>query len=270
MHFLAWDFSTHPLNMDRVPMTVSDLVEMTRQINLSISNFFAGTGIRDYPVIDGVSNGWAGNSIYHQHFQFFRPEEQPPIASNPNLVDVRHPVLVRDDVKIHKMSWCTPVYRVEAEDSLNVGLVGNDIAGIWKVLGGSEEVPIKDEEGGRVPAHTQNIYVVGARFGKTAYILLRDRRHISYPSAGARDPVDSVSSSLGSRDPSRAAPPKGDIGVLEASGSVIVDDGATFNTMSGWEPSEITTYINLITSSISPEPKRVDEFEAALRRLFPQ
>src|SRR5271157_3311662 len=73
------------LNMNRVPMTVSDLVEMTRQVNLSISNVFAGTGIKDWPVIDGVSNGWAGNSIYHQHFQFFRPEEEPPIASNPNL-----------------------------------------------------------------------------------------------------------------------------------------------------------------------------------------
>ena len=67
MHFLAWDSSDNPLNMNRTPVTVSDLVQLTQQINVSILTFFAGTGIEDHPVVDGVSNGWAGNSIYHQH-----------------------------------------------------------------------------------------------------------------------------------------------------------------------------------------------------------
>ena len=85
VHFLAWHYAaggpgSHPLNMNRTSVTFSDLVAMTRRINTSIAEFFAGTGVTDLPVIDGVSNGWAGNTIYHQHFQFFRPEYPCPIT----------------------------------------------------------------------------------------------------------------------------------------------------------------------------------------------
>jgi len=101
VHFLAWHHAPRPLNMNRTPVTFSDLVEMTRRINTSIVEFFAGAGVNDYPVIDGVSNGWAGNTIYHQHFQFFQPEYPAPITDTALLG--RKPMLERDDIRIYRL-----------------------------------------------------------------------------------------------------------------------------------------------------------------------
>jgi len=266
MHFLAWDCAKNPFNMNRTPMTVSDLVELTRQINVSIMNFFAGTEIKDYPVINGVSNGWAGNSIYHQHFQFFQPEYESPIK-NKNLV-VRTPVLQRDDVIIHRLSWQTPVYKVIAEDSINVGLVGNDMAGIWRLLGGAKKVEYKEfpdgyqpKENEKVPVHTQNIYIMGKDFGRTAYILLRDRRRVDfYP----RD-TDYIN-----RSERRMAQQKENIGVLEATGTMIVDNHDSFREMSRWEPEDISRQIDKLSEAIHPDKKKVGKFEKSIRELFPQ
>jgi hypothetical protein len=95
VHFLAWHHAPRPLNMNRTPVTFSDLVEMTRRINTSIVEFFAGAGVNDYKVIDGVSIGWAGNTIYHQHFQFFQPEYPAPIRDRALLGRGPLPQLLR-------------------------------------------------------------------------------------------------------------------------------------------------------------------------------
>ena len=262
MHFLAWDSSCHPLNMNRVLMTVSDLVELTRQINMSIHSFFVGVDIKNYPIVDGVSNGWAGNSIYHQHFQFFRPEpdHQPPIVANHNLV-ARTALLQREDVEIRRLSWPAPVYRITADDSINVGLVGNDLAGIWKFLGGAKEVPLRQETGERIPAHTQNIYVGGNDLGRTVFLLLRDRRRISYKPKRS-EYVD--------EEMSKRAEPKENIGVLEASGTMIVDDENVFTRVAKWEPSEVTNQVNFVAGSVHPGEDRVKAFESSVRRIFPR
>lgn len=266
VHFLAWDCSKDPLNMNRTPITVSDLVEMTRQINVSIMNFFAGTNITDYPVIDGVSNGWAGNSIYHQHFQFFQPEYKSPIE-NDNLV-IKEPLLQRDDIRIHRLSWRTPVYRIMAEDAINVGLVGNDMAGIWRLLGGSKTVGYKQfpdghqpREGEKVPVHTQNIYVMGSDIGRIAYILLRDRRCIDF------SPEDN---DFVNRPERRKAQKKGNIGVLEATGTMIVDDRPSFEEMRNWTPEDISIQIDKLAEAVHPEKRKVIQFEKSIKGLFPQ
>jgi hypothetical protein len=91
---------------------------------------------------------------------------------------------------------------------------------------------------------------MGRRFGKTAYILLRDRGRVKRPSVGDL--------------------PSSDAGVLEASGSVFVDNPAEFDEMSKWGPAKITDYVDRLASSIAPDPRRVKGFEAALGRLFPR
>ena len=50
-------------------------------------------------------------------------------------------VLKSDDIRISRLPWETPVYKITADDSINIGLVGNDMAGTWRLLGGSATIP---------------------------------------------------------------------------------------------------------------------------------
>ncbi len=282
VHFLAWHYasggpSARPLNMNRTPITFSDLVEMTRRINTSIAEFFAGTGIREHPVIDGVSNGWAGNTIYHQHFQFFQPEYSCPITNEALLdagaVDHGHgrpqpvTVLESEDIRISRLAWETPIYKISADDSINIGLVGNDMAGVWRLLGGAALVPYRSfpedyepREGEMVPVHTQNLYVPGSERGRVAYILLRDKRRIDFL-PGPNDYVNIVTG--------RRAQPKTNIAVLEATGTMIVDDQASFEEMRGWSPDDISAQVAMMTAAIQPDERKVRRFEKSVQGLFP-
>lgn len=264
VHFLAWDRARVPLNMNRTPVTVSDLVKLTRDINLSICSYFAATGIRDYPVLDGVSNGWAGNTIYHQHFQFFQPETPLPITRAGAVQ--RKPIILRDDVTVQRLRWPTPIYRIRADDALNTGLVGNDLAGIWRSLGGSRKSLYKTfrdgyipAEGEKVPAHTQNLYVPGRRLGTTVYLVLRDRERVDFVPA----PGDFVN-----RAKRLKAHRKYNIGVLEAAGSIIVDDEDIFEEMRHWSPADISCQVNKMLKTIAPSDQKVTEFETGIRDLF--
>ena len=113
-------------------------------------------------------------------------------------------MLARDDVEIRRLSWETPIYRVVADEPINVGLVGNDMAGGWRLLGGAKRIGYKEfpdgyavREDEKVPVHTQNLYVPGAEYGRTAYILLRDRRRIDFEPKAS----DFVNKSAGRRAP---------------------------------------------------------------------
>jgi hypothetical protein len=265
VHFLAWDRARHPLNMNRVPMTVSDLVKLTREINLAIRAFFAETGIRDYPSIDGVSNGWAGNTIYHQHFQFFCPEYPAPITRVRPAG--RTPVIRRDDVTVQRLDWPVPVYRIHAEDALNTGLVGNDLAGIWRLLGGTRKVPYKPfrdgytpTEGEKVHAHTQNLYVPGRELGTTAFLVLRDRERVDFKPG----PDSFVNRAKGFR-----AQRKENLGVLETTGTLIVDDRANFEEMKRWQPADLSLQVRQMIHSIAPDDGKAAEFERTIHDLFP-
>lgn len=264
VHFLAWDRSSTPLNMNRVPMTVSDLVKMTREINQSIRSFFAETEVRDFPALDGISNGWAGNTVFHQHFQFFAPEIPLPIV---RASATSRPLIRRDDVTVQRLVWPSPAYRIQADESLNTGLVGNDVAGIWRLLGGSRRSPYKKFPPGHtateeelVPAHTQNVYIPGSALGRTAHLFLRDRERVDY----LPGPDDFIRYAAGLRTQA-----KRNLGVLEVSGSVIMDDETVFATMRSWTPADVAQQVKQMIASTAPEKNKVAEFEAAAAELFP-
>jgi len=266
VHFLAWDRAHRPLNMNRTPVTVSDLVKFTREINLSIRTFFAETGIRDFPVIDGITNGWAGNTIYHQHFQFFHPEHPSPITHARPING--SPIINRDDVTVERLEWPCPVYRIHAPDALNTGLVGNDLAGIWRLLGGSRKVPYKTfrdgytpTEGEKIHVHTQNLYVPGHDLGATAYLVLRDRERVDFRPA----PDDFINPGHGFK-----AQRKDNLGALETTGTLIVDDRLCFDEMRRWQPEDISRQIHRMIAATAPDADKVAEFEIAIRELFPQ
>jgi hypothetical protein len=265
MHFLAWDASENPVSMNLTPRTVSDLVQLTAQVNLSISTFFTGTGVEDFPVIDGVSNGWAGNSIYHQHFQFFQPEFAPPIGAT-NLLPGK-PLLTttRDDVEVQRLLWETAVYKVVADDPTTVGQIGDEITGTWLTLGGAKKVGYKEfpdgyvvSEDEKVPVHTQNLYIPGADCGRTAYILPRDRRRVDF----VPGPAEYVNEPAG-----RKAQPKRNIGVLEATGTALFDDGASFDEMATWEGADITAQIDKMARAVQPERNTLNQFERRISNL---
>lgn len=266
VHFLAWDRAPNPLNMNRTPMTVSDLVKLTREMNLSIRTFFAETSVKHAPVLDGVSNGWAGNTIFHQHFQFFCPEFATPIAE---AKPVSHgPVVARDDATVERLEWPTPVYRIVAAEALNTGLIGNDLAGIWRLLGGTRKALYKKfhdgylpADGEKVPAHTQNVYVTGQDLGRKAYMIPRDRDRIDFK-PGVNEFVNATAGRLTQR--------KENIGVLEVTGSLIVDDLKTFDAMQSWDAADISRQIELMIGVVAPPADKTAEFESAVAELFPQ
>lgn len=263
VHFLAWDRAENPLNMNLVPMTVSDLVKLTQEINRSIRGFFAQAGIAGAPVVDGLSNGWAGCSVYHQHFQFFVPERRLPVAGAEEAGTLVH----RDDVSVRRLRWPGPVYRIRAGAGLTAGLVGNDLAGIWRLLGGSRRSPCKDL-GERhmpafaelVPAHTQNLHVPGDTEGAVAHVFLRDRTRVDC----LPGPDDFVDREAGIR-----ATAKRNLGVLEASGAIVMDDAAAFQAMRAWTPAQISWQVRAMIAGLAPEPARVAEFESAVSELLP-
>jgi hypothetical protein len=265
MHFLAWDRSSHPLNMTRTPVTAFDLVELTRLINISIRQFFINTGIDDFPVIDGVSNGWAGCTIFHGHFQFFQPEFAPPIISH-HLV-ISQPIHVRDDVKVNRLSWPTAIYQVSADDSCKVGHVSNDITGRWRHLCGNVKVSYKNFVEGYEPGpdvlvrpHTQNIYIPGMKLGCEAYIIPRDKRRINYnPPKG--EWLDKSSK--------RRPQAKTNIGVLEATGTVIADDENSFEQMKNWTPEQISRQVSHVVGAVHPFQGKIASLEEYINDIYP-
>lgn len=248
MHFLAWDHASNPLDMSRAPMTVSDLVRMTRLINVSIRDFFEGRGCTPLPVVDGFSNGWAGNSIYHQHFQFFQPEYPGPLAEHGRIG--KDLLLERDDIRVSRLRWPAPMYQITADHTINVGLVGNDTAGIWRLLG------IKGEKG---RMHTQNLYVRGHDLGRSVFIILRDRDKVNF------EPSETDFVDLQREKKSQT---KTNMGVLEASGTLIVDDYASFQEMAGWQAEDISEQVRQMTTAIAPSPVDIEEFENTIISLF--
>lgn len=265
-HFLAWDNSAKPLNMSRTPVTVSDLVKLTREINVTIQEYFAREAVREVPVLDGLFNGWAGNTIYHQHFQFFQPEHIAPIESPGHVA--RTLLSQRDDVAVERLGWPVPIFRVSAEDALNTGLVGNDLAGLWRYLGGTRRVAYRQfgagygvTESDKVAAHTHNLYVPGRELGRSLYLVLRDRERVDFrpgPEAWINEAAN------------RCAQRKDNLGVLEATGTLIVDNRATFDTMRDWTEAEVSGQFRTMTAAVAPDATVVTAFEEGVRELFPE
>ena len=75
-HFVAWDFphvNDLVMNMEPQAYSFSDLIRLVRVINRDIRKFCGVSEVDPAPQpVSGICNHWAGNSIYHQHYQFVR------------------------------------------------------------------------------------------------------------------------------------------------------------------------------------------------------
>ena len=58
--------------------------------------------------------------------------------------------------------------------------------------------------------------------------------------------------------------------MLEATGTVIVDDRRCFERMKTWKPDDISRQVNKMVAAIAPDAEKVANFETAIRELFPE
>ena len=63
---------------------------------------------------------------------------------------------------------------------------------------------------------------------------------------------------------------KKNIGVLEATGSIILDDESSFEQMKSWSSGDISIQIQEIIKAISVKPKEIKQFEQNIVGLFPE
>ena len=113
-HFLAWDFphiSDLVMNMEPQIYSFSDLIRLVRTINKDIDDFCRRNKLGPPPEhISGGCNHWAGNSIYHQHYQFTRIAGLPLAdASRESEILVGY-----QGVEVRKMtgSWPAPAFLI--------------------------------------------------------------------------------------------------------------------------------------------------------------
>src|ERR1035441_8205769 len=129
-HFLAWDFphiSDTVLNMDPQDYSFADLIELVSVINADILRFAQLRGVMPFEPIAGVCNHWAGNSIYHQHYQFFAIQNLPllsNLAQNSNLAEC-------GNVTVSRLQWEPPAYLITSDgaaSSSEIGVVAERVA----------------------------------------------------------------------------------------------------------------------------------------------
>src|ERR1035441_8847387 len=210
-HVLVWDLAPQPLSMSLSPGGIGDLLRLTAAMNDTIRAFFTARGITDFPTLDGVYNGWAGNSVFHQHCQLFAPEYESPLAAAERIVPT--PLAQREDIMISRFDWPMPVYEIRSATPLRTAFVAHELAALWRFLGGGRKVAYRSfppglalEDSDLVPAPTQNLYVPGVQCGRTLWFALRDRERVDFsPAAG--ECINAASN--------RRALPKKNLGVLE-------------------------------------------------------
>jgi hypothetical protein len=195
--------------------------------------------------VAGGCNHWAGNSIYHQHYQFFRIAQLPLL-----LASERSEVLVTyQDVEVRKLSasWPAPAFIIRSlrpggdEDVIKVA---DSVAREWRVLSHGEdrslgnEIVIKD--------YTQNILVTIDGDQLTAIFIPRLR---SKASTGDAD----------------NAIQKSNAGILEMMGYFVIDEPEDFEVLKGMSASQRERLGNSWLSELGPHANTVQEFEKNVR-----
>ncbi len=251
-HFLAWDnpsISEVVNNMDLQAYSFGDLVRLTCAINKDIQVYCDAAKIPFTPFV-GICNHWAGNSIYHQHYQFFRIPSLPLTH-----VEVGREVLVHHNagLKLQRLSWFAPVYRIVMNDPVRVDALSDladAIAMLWNELSKPEE---RIEIGNEIVINnnTQNTIVTQQGAAAEAYFIPR-----------LRSKLDTVP---------RQGIKKTNLAVLEASGYLLIDDPKDWEIIVSLSPAERNQFGEGALGDVAPDEARIREFEDELQiRLGPQ
>lgn len=243
-HFLAWDLasgSDRVLNMEPQPYSFSELGTLVRVINQDIANYCAKNRIPPWSAVSGACNHWAGNSIHHQHFQFFRIDGLPLVQA----AVAEPPIATDQGVSVHRLVWPAPAYLISAaqpERNDLVGRVADRLAGIWDGLGSHCDTSMGN--GIMVGSHTQNIFVTMDADRLNAFFIPRLRTKLHTTSG-------------------RWGMAKRNAGVAEMTGYFIVDEVESMDTLRTLSPPERKLLADGWLADLSPD---VTEFEVRLRQ----
>jgi hypothetical protein len=242
-HFLAWDFphiSDLVMNMEPQAYSFSDLIRLVKTINRGIAIFCRHNGVQPLPSqISGGCNHWAGNSIYHQHYQFFRLVSLPLLRNSEQSEEV----ITYQEVQVRKLSsWPIPAFIIRSlrqDGDEDVMKVADSVAREWRMLSQGEDRSFGNEI--VIKNHTQNIFVTMEGEQLTAVFIPRLRSKTSTTRAAN-------------------AFQKSNAGVLEMMGYFVIDqlkDFAALEQMTGAERKELG---DAWLSELAPPEDTVQEF----------
>jgi hypothetical protein len=244
-HFLAWDFphiSDLVMNMEPQAYSFSDLIILVQRINRDAEQFYRRNYVQGRPApITGACNHWAGNSIYHQHYQFFSIGGLPMLRVLENSVEV----VTYLDTEVRRLgsAWPIPAFIIRSlPGGTEEGLmkVADKVAREWRVLAEGEDHTYGNEI--VISNHTQNILVTIHDDSLLAIFVPRLRLKI-----GTSD--------------TRNAIQKDNAGVLEMMGYLVIDEPADFDTLSRMRPDERRKLGDSWLSELAPDEAKIQEFE---------
>jgi hypothetical protein len=246
IHFLAWDRPTEegvePLNMDLQPSTTRDLLALVRELNRGIEAYFAEAGIAVFPRLDGIFNGWAGSTIYHQHYQFFKPENAMPVRGSGVEKSWR-----RSGSTICRRRWPLPVYSVSSECPERAADMAQGLARDWVAM----------DKGVR---HSQNLYVPGDT-GGIAGCARGEHVVFLWPRTRTADYENRTGVSVDGK--TSPIPGKKGLASLEAAGAFIIDDPEAWAYIESCTSEQRAELAETWHRAVSPEEERVREWEQA-------
>ena len=244
-HFLAWDFphiNNVVMNMEPHAYSFSDLIKLVQVINEGIQNF---CDKQDVPVpkpIYGACNHWAGNSIYHQHYQFFRLPHIPLLEASRQLVTEYQ------DVGVYEVGaeWPARAFVVKAKgpgQDDRVLAVADRIAREWRLL--SEGDDKSHGNGISIKVNTQNTFVAQTPDGLVAVFIPRHRSKLN-ASAGNLT--------------------KKNAGVLEMLGYFVIDEPSVFKKIQeDMNPEGRAELARLWLEELTPLKDSIDIFRENIK-----
>jgi len=246
-HFLAWDFphiNDLVMNMEPQIYSFSDLIRLVRLINRDIRKFCSANEVdQPFEPISGICNHWAGNSIYHQHYQFLR------IAGLPLMRGLKEaePLVTYQDIQVRKFAnWPSPVFFITSLRSGRDGEVmdvADRVAREWLILSEGEDLSYGN--GIAIKNHTQNIFVTTDGDQLSAIFIPRERKKID--TSGPENLIQ-----------------KKNAGVLEMMGYFIIDNPQDFEELkkkSLTAPEDLRKLGDSWLSELAPKAEAIEEFE---------
>lgn len=249
-HFLAWDFpraSDLVLTTEPQAYSFSDLVRLVRVINRDIGRFCREVNADPEPVpISGACNHWAGNSIYHQHYQFFRTAAFP-LAAAPV---VTRPLVTDAGVEVCRFAapWPSPAMLISSSRpgrDEDVMRVADSVAREWAALNDGEDHSYSN--GIAIKNHSQNSFVTVSGDRLAAIFIPRHRGKLS--TSGPGNPLQ-----------------KSNAGVLDMMGYFVIDDPHDLDVLMDMSPSDRKKLGDSWLSELAPDAGTIAEFEDKLRR----
>lgn len=245
-HFLAWDFphiNDVVMNMEPHAYSFSDLIKLVQVINEGIQHFCRNHGVPAPEPIYGACNHWAGNSIYHQHYQFFRLPHIPLLEAGHE----RQLVTEYQDVGVYEVGaeWPARAFVVKAKGPAQddrVLVVADRIARQWRLL--SEGDDKSDDKSISISLNTHNTFVAQSPDGLVAVFIPRHRTKLS--------------ATVGNLTKKNA-------GVLEMLGYFVIDELSVFEKIKAMDPRERAELARFWLDELTPVKDSIDVFRENIK-----